>query len=186
MVLRQHLLESFDKFWVDNLHGNRKITEYAPDGKTSETIFAISGFSVGIQQGVATSLWVKTGKPRKAASQVWFRRSNSAKAKDRRQQLLDSLKAKNLPRPTSWPTEPENRFPPTEEVTEDYAAWPKIITCAKSPSNGLMEKRGGALIDVERDALKPQCGITSCRFVWKSIRHGRWQLTENALRLQCQ
>lgn len=56
VVLRQHLLESFDKFWVENLHGNRKISEYAPDGRTSETIFAIRGFSVGIQQGVATSL----------------------------------------------------------------------------------------------------------------------------------
>ena len=66
VVMRQRLLESFDKFWIENLHGNRKISEYAPDGRTSETIFAISGFSVGIQQGVATSLWVKTGKPHRA------------------------------------------------------------------------------------------------------------------------
>ena len=73
VVLRQHLLDSFDKFWVENLHGNRKISEYAPDGRTSETVFAIHGFSVGIQQGVATSLWVKTGKPRDGARRYPFK-----------------------------------------------------------------------------------------------------------------
>ena len=30
VVLRQHLMESFDKFWVENLHGNRKISEIRP------------------------------------------------------------------------------------------------------------------------------------------------------------
>jgi hypothetical protein len=83
VVLRQHLLESFDKFWVENLHGNRKISEYAPDGRTSETIFAIRGFSVGIQQGVATSLWVKTGKRRKGSAKVRFRDDiDAAKAEE--------------------------------------------------------------------------------------------------------
>ena len=95
VVLRQHLLESFDKFWIENLHGNRKISEYAPDGRTSETIFAISGFSVGIQQGVATSLWVKTGKPRSTPGKVLFRDDiDSARAEERRKQLLNSLTVK--------------------------------------------------------------------------------------------
>ena len=32
--------ESFDKLWIENLHGNRKIfLNIAPDGRTSETIF---------------------------------------------------------------------------------------------------------------------------------------------------
>jgi hypothetical protein len=62
VVLRERLLKSFDRFWIENMHGNRKNSEYAPDGKTSETVFAIPGFSVGIQQGVAISLWVKSGK----------------------------------------------------------------------------------------------------------------------------
>jgi predicted helicase len=53
VVLREHLLRSFNRFWIENMHGNRKTSEYAPDGKVSETIFAIPGFSVGIQQGVA-------------------------------------------------------------------------------------------------------------------------------------
>lgn len=62
VVLREHLHKNFDKFWIDNMHGNRKISEYAPDGRTSETVFAQRGFSPGIQQGVVISLWVKSGK----------------------------------------------------------------------------------------------------------------------------
>jgi len=41
VVLRQHLLSAFDSFWVENMHGDRSISEYAPDGHTSETIFAM-------------------------------------------------------------------------------------------------------------------------------------------------
>lgn len=51
VVMRQHMLQSFDKFWIENMHGDRNKTEYAPDGRTSETIFAIPGFSSGIRQG---------------------------------------------------------------------------------------------------------------------------------------
>src|SRR5207253_2121335 len=90
VVMREHLLNSFDRFWIENMHGNRKISEYAPDGRTSETIFAIPGFSVGIQQGVATSLWAKTGKLPKSQPIVRFRDDlEAAKAEERRQQLLD-------------------------------------------------------------------------------------------------
>lgn len=157
VVLRQHLLASFDKFWIENLHGNRKISEYAPDGRTSETIFAIRGFSVGIQQGVATSLWVKTGAPRRGAAQVRFRDDiSAAKAEERRRQLLDSLRRKRfdtaytLARP-----KPENRFSfRPENVAAHYTRWPRLTEwCEVAPSNGLMEKRGGALIDIDRDRL---------------------------------
>ena len=160
VVLRKHLLDSFDHFWIENLHGNRKISEYAPDGRTSETIFAIRGFSVGIQQGVATSLWVKTGKARKASetAEVLFRDDlQEAKAEERRQHLLDTLKAKRFDAgyETAKPCK-ENRFSlRPEEVSAAYNAWPKLPDfCEVAPSNGLMEKRGGALIDMDKAALE--------------------------------
>ncbi len=156
VVLRKHLFNAFDKVWIENLHGNRKISEHAPDGRTSETIFAVAGFSPGIQQGVATTLWVKKSGSSQAA--VLFRDDlNAAKADDRRRMLLDSLKeipfdskyeialpsAKN--RYSFWP----------QDVSIAYSEWPKIIElCAESPSNGLMEKRGGALIDIDREKLE--------------------------------
>jgi hypothetical protein len=156
VVMRQRLLESFDKFWIENLHGNRKISEYAPDGRTSETIFAISGFSVGIQQGVATSLWVKTGKPRSGPAKVRFRDDiNSAKAEERRAQLLGSLKTEpfDAAYPTAQPCA-ENRFSCRPEgVSAEYTAWPKVPQLSVSHFNGPVERRGNSLIVIEKEDL---------------------------------
>ncbi len=157
VVLRQHLLASFDRFWVDNLHGNRKTSEYAPDGRTSETIFALPGFSVGIQQGVAISLWVKGCETNNVPRVLVRNDIDAAKAEERRAQLLSSLtdsgsESHYVP---AYPVR-ENRysFRPSD-ISEEYKQWPRVIDlCAVPPSNGLMEKRGGTLIDIDRDALE--------------------------------
>jgi hypothetical protein len=156
VVLRKHLFNAFNKVWIENLHGNRKISEYAPDGRTSETVFAVAGFSPGIQQGVATTLWVKSGDS--SGAKVMFRDDHTeAKAEDRRRVLLDSLneKAFDSKYASAFPTA-ENRYSFwPQEVSAAYSEWPKITElCAESPSNGLMEKRGGALIDIDREKLE--------------------------------
>jgi hypothetical protein len=155
VVLRRHLFNAFNKVWIENLHGNRKISEYAPDGRTSETIFAVAGFSPGIQQGVATTLWVKSGDS--SGAKVLFRDDHTeAKAEDRRRVLLDSLneKAFDSKYASAFPAA-ENRYSFwPQEVSAAYSEWPSITElCAESPSNGLMEKRGGALIDCDREKL---------------------------------
>jgi hypothetical protein len=158
VVLRKHLLESFDRLWIENLHGNRKISEYAPDGRTSETIFARQGFSVGIQQGVATSLWVKTGKPRKAGqlAQVLFRDDlTDAKAEDRRQHLLATLTAKDFDAGFA-PAKPgmDNRYScRPENVSGAFNTWPSVPDLSASHYNGPVERRAGALISIEREPL---------------------------------
>lgn len=157
VVLRQHLLESFDKFWIENMHGNRKISEYGPDGRTSETVFAIPGFSVGIQQGVATSLWVKTGKKRKHAATVLFRDSiDASKADDRRKQLLATLTEKDINRSykKALPTT-DNRFSfRPSDVSEDYSAWCTVQEFSEIPAiTGYKENRGFSLIDSDQEIL---------------------------------
>jgi hypothetical protein len=157
VVLRLHLLEGFDKFWVENLHGDRNISEYGPDGRTSETIFALKGFSPGIRQGVVTSLWVKTGKPKEKPAVVLFRDDiNASKAAVRRQQLLDSLAVDNLEEKyeAAMPSK-ENRhsFRPMT-LRPNYLKWPRVSELCIVRSDGFFEKRGGALIDIEREALE--------------------------------
>lgn len=187
VVLRNHLLDSFDKFWIENLHGNRKISEYAPDGRTSETIFAIRGFSAGIRQGVATSLWVKTGKPRKRRAVVRFRDDlDAARAEERRQQLLASLKARrfNAAYRAARPCR-ENRFSfRPEHVAADYARWPRVADlCAIPPFNGLMEKRGGALVDVGRAALEARMrDYFDADLSWEEYKARQTALTGDAAR----
>jgi hypothetical protein len=157
VVLRKHLLQSFDRIWIENLHGNRKISEYAPDGCTSETVFAVDGFSPGIQQGVATTLWVRKGGDSPTAAVLFRDDLNAAKAGERRRQLLSSLDEENFDamyEPAAPAKENRYSFWP-HEVSTAYGEWPKLIElCAEPPSNGLMEKRGGALIDMDRAALE--------------------------------
>ncbi|MGD1000116.1 MAG: type ISP restriction/modification enzyme [Candidatus Brocadiia bacterium] len=159
VVLRKHLLDSFDRFWIENLHGDRRISEYASDGRTSETVFAIRGFSSGIQQGVATSLWVKTGKPRKAGgqAQVLFRNDvEAAKAEERRHQLLATLDAKRFDAAYTQ-AEPRNEnaysFRPIETAT-GYLAWPAVVELAEAePLLGLNDNRKQGTHAIEKETI---------------------------------
>ncbi len=185
VVMRQHLLKSFDRIWVENLHGNRKISEYAPDGQTSETIFALQGFSVGIQQGVATSLLVRTGKKRKPL--VLFRDDlNAARASDRRAQMLASLKTKKFDAQYEKvdPSD-DNRFSfRASDVASHYLGWPRLTElCSEAPSNGLMEKRGSTLIDTDRAALEKRMrDYYDPNVSWDELKALKTGLTENAAR----
>lgn len=87
--MRERYLEVFNAIWIDNLHGDRKISEYAPDGRTSETVFATSGMSVGIKLGTAISLMVSTGTVGQA--KVSYRDFQQARAIERRSALLASV-----------------------------------------------------------------------------------------------
>ncbi len=186
VVLREHLLRSFDDFWIENMHGNRKISEYAPDGRTSETVFAIPGFSPGIQQGVAISLWVRSGK-RMGESCVRVRDDISdARAVDRRARLLKSLYDPDAQMHYQLATPSRgNRFSfRPGGARAEYQVWPSVIDlCANPPSNGLMEKRGGALIDVDRDRLRRRMQRYFDRSVsWTTLTSEGHPLTTNAAR----
>ena len=53
--MRKHLLETFDKIYILDLHGSTKKNETAPDGGKDENVF-------DIQQGVSINVFVKNGK----------------------------------------------------------------------------------------------------------------------------
>ena len=62
--MRWHLLNTFDKIWVLDLHGNAKKMEVAPDGGADKNVF-------DIMQGVSIIIAVKKkGKAPKALAQV--------------------------------------------------------------------------------------------------------------------
>ena len=186
VVLRKKLLDSFDKFWIENMHGNRKISEYAPDGRTSETIFAVPGASSGIQQGVVISLWVKTGKAGEKKSLLFRDDLHDARAAERRAHLVASLDDPQFLSHygTATPSA-KNRFllRPAETGT-NYDDWPKLTDfCEIAPINGLMEKRGGALIDIERDALEQRMRrYLNPKVEWIDLRDAIPSLTKDAAR----
>ncbi|MBW6460425.1 MAG: N-6 DNA methylase [Bacteroidales bacterium] len=53
--MRKHLLETFDKIYILDLHGNAKKKEIAPDGGKDENVF-------DIMAGVSVNIFVKKGK----------------------------------------------------------------------------------------------------------------------------
>ena len=53
--MRWHLLKTFDKIYIIDLHGNSKKKEVSPDGSKDENVF-------DIMQGVSINIFVKTGK----------------------------------------------------------------------------------------------------------------------------
>jgi hypothetical protein len=156
VVLRKHLLSSFQKFWIENMHGNRKISEYAPDGRTSETVFSISGFSLGIQQGVAISLWVKDLQ--KSKTRVLFRDDlNDARAVERRAHLLRTLEeGKFATRYNEARPSINNRFSFRPlHISATYLEWPSLYSLAVFPPTlGVLENRQEDLIAVDRAVLK--------------------------------
>jgi len=61
--MRKHLLESFDKIYILDLHGNTRIKEIALDGSVDQNVF-------DIMAGVSINIFVKTDK-KKNLSQVF-------------------------------------------------------------------------------------------------------------------
>lgn len=57
--VRKHLLETFDKIYILDLHGNAKKKETAPDGSKDENVF-------DIMQGVSINIFVKTSAKKKS------------------------------------------------------------------------------------------------------------------------
>ncbi|HPG29229.1 MAG TPA: N-6 DNA methylase [bacterium] len=56
--MRWHLLNTFDKIYIIDLHGNTKKKEICPDGSLDQNVF-------DIQQGVSINIFVKTSRKKK-------------------------------------------------------------------------------------------------------------------------
>ena len=63
--MRKSLMETFDKIYIVNLHGNTRLHESAPDGTKDENVF-------DIMAGVSINMFVKTSKS-KTLADVFYR-----------------------------------------------------------------------------------------------------------------
>ena len=155
--MRERYLEAFDAIRIDNLHGDRIISEYAPDGRTSETVFALPGQSPGIKVGTSIALLSKTGNPVDfRAGHILYRDFHQARAEERRAALLDSLDSPQMD--TGYTTLEANLrlglpFKPAV-VSEDWFDWPALPELFPVSFPGVQTKRDSFLIDVDLDRLK--------------------------------
>ncbi len=148
--MRERFLEVFDHIWIDNLHGDRIISEYAPDGRTSETIFAIQGKSPGIKIGTAIGLLSRTGRE-SARSVIDYRDVDAARADDRRKDLLsgsdDSYRALQPLPDLGLPLKPR-------ELAGDYLAWPTLPELFPVSFPGVKTSRDDVVVDIDRNRLE--------------------------------
>jgi len=154
VVMRKRFLAGFDKLWIDCMNGDSRETgKLTPDGRPDPSVFSTEHNREGIKVGTAVSLMVRKGD-RQSKPEVHFRQFwGVAKRQDLLRCVLEKRRAK---RHEKAQPDASNRFSfRPQKVTKRYLSWPRLMDlCAVPPSNGLMEKRGGALIDIDLKALK--------------------------------
>ena len=156
--MRERYLEAFDAIRIDNLHGDRIISEYAPDGRTSETVFAIQGQSPGIRIGTAITLLSKYGDVSDAAGnrRILYRDFHQARAEGRRAALLSRLDAPDI---NFGYTELQPQvaiglpFKPMA-ANESWEEWPSLPELFPTSFPGVKTSRDSFLVDIDLDKLK--------------------------------
>lgn len=63
--MRKHLLKSFDKIYIYNLHGSSIQNETSPDGSKDENVF-------DIKQGVSINIFIKSSKRSQQLAEVYY------------------------------------------------------------------------------------------------------------------
>ena len=156
--MRERYLEAFDAIRVDNLHGDRIISEYAPDGRTSETVFAITGQSPGIKIGTAITLLSKSGTTVNQAGdgRIRYRDFHHARAEERRAALMDSLDDADID--TGYAEiQPQLAlglpFKPMA-VNGNWQDWPSLPDLFPTSFPGVKTSRDSFLVDIDLERLK--------------------------------
>jgi len=152
-AMRERYLDVFDHIWIDNLHGDRIISEYAPSGETSETVFATRGSSPGIKIGTAIALLAKNGNGDRCV--VRYRDIDQARAVDRRAALLESLTAIDFDQQYQ-PIVPINDLGlpfNARAVGESYLSWSLLPNLFPISYPGVKTSRDDVLTDIDRDRL---------------------------------
>lgn len=144
--MRFSLLNSFDKIYILDLHGNVKKKEKAPDGGKDDNVF-------DIQQGVCISIFVKTSKKKEALAEL-FHYDLFGKRSEKYNFLLE-----NDLNSLAWrklnPQAPFYLFTPQNEAlrTEYDKGW-SVKDIFKVSGVGICSKRDNIVFQNSKEKLK--------------------------------
>ena len=174
--MRRNLLESFDKIYILDLHGNAKKKEKSPDGSADQNVF-------DIMQGVSINIFIKTGKKKKNTlgnvfhSELWGKR-------EKKYELLNESHFGNI----LW-KELKCSSPYFFYVRKDFEAKEKydkgfiLSTFFKQYSVGIETQRDSVTINFVRKELEKivfdfkSLTIENIRIKYKIEKDGRdWQI----------
>ncbi len=152
MLMRERLLKGFGKIWIDSLNGDSRSTgKLTPEGMPDPSVFSTEYNRLGIKKGTAVCVMVR--RPDHDAGKQALVRFRNYWGANKRQELLASLSSKQ--RYIAAAPGLHNRFSLVPLlVTADYESWPALPELAlKSSNNGPVERRGNALISIDREPL---------------------------------
>lgn len=152
VVMRQSLLNNFDRLWIDCMNGDSRQTgKLTPEKESDPSVFSSEYNKAGIRVGTSITLMVRK-RDKKKNGKISLRNFWGIEKKT---ELLKSLDITDFDGEYKRcdPRE-ENRFSfwPGEVFT-DYYSWPKVTDlCALPPYHGPSEMRGNSLIACKSDA----------------------------------
>ncbi|MEW4449502.1 type ISP restriction/modification enzyme [Qipengyuania sp. JC766] len=142
--MRWHLLKTFDKIWVLDLHGNAKKKEVSPDGSPDKNVF-------DIQQGVALIVAVRKGEGSDKLAEVWHGDlwgSRHAKSQSLDKNLLSLSSTELEAQPYNFPFVPRD-WALRERYEESFA----VNDLLPINSVGIVTARDALVIDGSRSEL---------------------------------
>jgi hypothetical protein len=153
--MRERYLDVFDNIFIDNLHGDRIISERAPDGRPSATIFAVRGQSPGIKIGTSVALMVRKA-PHQSAASLLYRDFEAPDADERRRSMIDTLSAVTLQEGYTLLTPVEQLGLPfgLGQTGPDYLSWPRLPELLKTCFSGVKTARDDFLVDIDKEGLE--------------------------------
>jgi len=144
--MRWHLLRSFDKIYILDLHGNSKRKEKSPDGSPDKNVF-------DIQVGVSINLFVKTGQKKPDALGKVFHFDLFGERESKYEFLwshsLNKVKFKRLK-----PAAPHYFFTPRDYSLEsEYQKGFSVADLMPVNTSGVITSRDSLVIDSDESAL---------------------------------
>lgn len=143
--MRKHLLETFDKIYIYDLHGSSKKKEDTLDGSKDENVF-------DIMQGVAISIFVKNGKKEGKLADV-YHLDSYGRRKDKYEKLWESSLSDSGFKKLDY-KEPYYFFVPKDfRMEDDHGKGFKINELMPINNSGIKTDRDSLFIDIDATVL---------------------------------
>lgn len=176
--MRHHLMQTFDRIHVIDLHGNSKKKEVTPEGKLDQNVF-------DIMQGVAIIIAVKKNEPKGAKKLATVYHSDlwgSREAKYAALQTSSTATAKFVnvtPKKAPWPFKPSNW-----ELRDIYDSFPSIpdwFSPSGRPAPGIVTTHDQFAISWSKEEVHAKIDRflrtkdeIEARSIWKLCSQSQW------------
>lgn len=186
VVMREKLINSFDKFWFDSFNGDSRETgKLTPEGKPDPSVFSTEYNKEGIRVGIAVSLMVRT-EERETEKQILFREFWGVnKRADALETINDdgNLNANNIYQKANPTKDNRYSFKPTN-IGADYQSWLKTSELSEiNPSLGVLENRKESLISIDKSDIEERFkAYFDLSVDWKKLKASNYGFTNDAAR----